>query len=559
MSDAPGFDELVGTEGLRDGAGAPPPPAGTKKQRIIRGSRLDRWWRRVTVTPRAQRAYRWGAPGIVVLVAILTRFVGLGHPDTIVFDETFYVKDAWSQWNLGYAATWPDDADAKFAAGQTDIFTAIPSFVVHPQLGKWITGLFMALLGPEHAYAWRVGVALAGVLGVVLIMLVAHRLFRSTLLAVIAGGLLAIDGNAIVMSRVALLDNYVMLFALLAFYLLLRDRAWSESRLLAWRVRRESEGRSTDAGPALWWRPWLMAAGLALGATASVKWNGIYFLAIWAVWSVVSDVLLRRKHGIPGWFAGTLVKQAPVSFLLTVPLAAAVYLLTWASWFTSDNSYDRHWAESAGNAWTGLWSWVPVDLQSFLHYEKSVWDYNIGESRPHPYQAYPATWLLMIRPTSMYYQAFDQGQIDPGQGACTAASCGESITGLANPLIWWGGALSILVLVAVFVLRRQWQVGAILMGIVAGYLPWLQYSNRTVFQFYTIAFEPYLVLALVAVLGIAIGSRRDPRPRRTVGLASAGAFLVLAVALSVFYWPLWTAQLLPYDVLRLHWWLPTWV
>lgn len=539
------FDAVVGVE---VGERPPRPP------REPRGTRLDAWWRRVTITRGAQRLYRWGAPGFVVLVAILTRFVGLGHPDSIVFDETFYVKDAWSQWNLGYAANWPDGADEAFASGDVDSFETSPSFVVHPQLGKWITGFFMAVLGPEHAWAWRTGVAIAGVLGVVLIMLVAHRLFRSTLLAVIAGGLMAIDGNAIVMSRVALLDNYVMLFALLAFYLLLLDRDWTEVRLVAWMRRREDAGRSTDWGPALWWRPWLLGAGVALGLTSSVKWNGLYFLAVWAVYSVVSDALMRRRHGIAFWTTGTVFKQAPVTFLLTVPIALAVYLTTWISWFVTPGAYDRQWAESPDNQWTGFWSWVPTSLQSFLRYEKSVYDYNVGEHRPHRYQANPLTWLFLVRPTSMYYESFTAGQ-----SGCSASSCGESITGIANPLIWWAGTAAFLFLIVRFVMKREWNVGAILAGMVAGYVPWLMYTQRTVFQFYTIAFEPYLLLALVFVLGLLLGSRRDPRPRRRSGLITVGVFLAVCAALSVFYWPLWTGQMLPYDVLRLHWWFPSWI
>jgi dolichyl-phosphate-mannose--protein O-mannosyl transferase len=519
-----------------------------------RGSRLDEWWAGATVSVGARRAYRWGAPAIVVLIAILTRFVGLGFPRQLVFDETFYVKDSWTQWNLGYAAGWPEDADTLFNAGDVDAFTLDPSFVVHPQLGKWISGFFMAVFGADNPWAWRIGVALAGVIGVVLIMLVAKKLFRSTLLAVIAGFLLAIDGNAIVMSRVALLDNYVMVFALLALYLLLLDRKWTELRIATWVRQRTDAGRPTDWGPALWARPWLIAAGVALGATASVKWNGIYFLAVFAVYSVVSDALLRRKHGIHFWTTGTLLKQAPVTFLLTVPVAAAVYLLSWLSWFTSDNSYDRHYAEGDGNAWSGFWSFVPLDLQSFLHYEKSVYDYNIGESRPHPYQANPFTWLFLIRPTSMYYQSYTAGQ-----DGCSAESCGASITGLANPLIWWAGTAAVLFLVYALIRRREWQVGAILIGMVAGYLPWLMYAHRTVFQFYTIAFEPYMVLAIVYVLALLLGSRRDPRRRRTVGIVSVAIFLAVCTALSVFYWPLWTGMTLPYDVLRLHWWLPTWI
>lgn len=525
------------------------------RPRVVRGSRLDSWWRRVTVSPIVRKVYRYALPTIVMLVAILTRFTGLGEPRVIMFDETYYVKDAWSQWNLGYAATWPTGADEKFNAGQVDIFTTDPAFVVHPQLGKWISGLFMALVGPNWAFGWRLGVALAGVLAVVLIMLVAQRLFHSWLLTGIAGFLLAIDGQAIVMSRIALLDNYVMFFALLGFYLLLVDRSWTEVRVAAWVKRRTDAGRSIDWGPALWWRPWMILAGAALGATAAVKWNGLYFLAVWALYTVVSDMLMRRRYGIHFWSTSTIVKQAPVTFLLMVPIALAVYLTTWLSWFTSDNSYDRHWAEAPANAATGFWSWVPTSVQSFWHYEQSVYDYNIGEARPHPYQANPLTWLFLVRPTSMYYQPYSIGQ-----HGCTAQdTCAAAVSDLANPLIWWAGTAAFFALIALFLLQRQWQMGAILAGMAAGYLPWLMYTHRTVFQFYTIAFEPYLLLGLVCVIGIILGTRRDPRPRRVRGLVAVGVFLVLATGLTVFFLPMWTAQVVPYDYLRLHWWFPSWI
>ena len=88
---------------------------------------------------------------------------------------------------------------------------------MHPPLGKWLISLGMAAFGAGDAFWWRATTALAGTLAVLLVSLVARRLFASTILAVIAGLLLAIDGNAIVMSRVALLDTWLMLFALLGF------------------------------------------------------------------------------------------------------------------------------------------------------------------------------------------------------------------------------------------------------------------------------------------------------------------------------------------------------
>jgi len=514
------------------------------------GSPIDRWWE--SRSSRVQSTLRWGTPALVVGIAAVTRLVGLGHPDSLVFDETFYVKDAWTLTNLGYEASWPADADALFNTGDTDAYLTNPSFVVHPPLGKWIIGLGMSVLGADNPVGWRIATAITGILAVVLLMLVARYLFKSTVLATLAGFLFAIDGNAIVMSRVALLDNYVMFFALIGFGAVLLDRQWSAARLSAWIAGREERGRSTDWGPMLWWRPWLVVAGIAFGATAAVKWNGLYFLAVFAVYTLVVDALARRRAGLPFWFSGTVFKQAPATFLLTVPIALAVYLSTWTGWFLSDNGYDRHWADGAGNAWTGIFAGVPHSLQSLWHFESSVYDYHVGENRPHGYQANPLTWLLLIRPTSMFYQSFVAGE-----GGCTS-TCGESITGIANPLIWWAATAAALYLVYRLVRYREWRVGLILTGLAAGYLPWLAYTNRTVFQFYTIAFEPYLILALVMAVGILIGDAGDASWRRVSGIRIVAIFLGMAVIVSAYFWPLWSATLSDYWFIASHWWLPTW-
>lgn len=515
------------------------------------GSRIDDWWARLS--PAWQRALRWAAPAVVVVIAAVARLWNLGHPASLVFDETFYVKDAWTLVNLGYESQWPAEADVQFNAGSTDIFFTDPSFVVHPPLGKWLIGAGMLVLGPDNPVGWRITTALIGILAVVLLMVVAKLLFGSQLLATVAGLLMAIEGNAIVMSRVALLDNSVMFLALVGVLFVLLDRGWSRVRLAAWIGRREDVGRSTDWGPALWWRPWLIAAGVAFGATAAVKWSGLYFLAAFAVYTLVVDALARRRAGIHFWASGTIFRQAPTTFLLMVPIALAVYLASWTGWFLSDDGYDRHWAEGEGNAWGGALSWVPLSIQSLWHFESSVYNYHVGENRPHGYQANPLTWLFLIRPTSMYYQGAALGE-----NGCTVDLCGSSITGLANPLIWWAATAAVFYLVYRLVRFREWRVGFILMGVAAGYLPWLLYLNRTVFQFYTIAFEPYLLLALTFAIGLILGRSTDDRDRRTSGIGVVAVFLGLAVAASVFFWPLWTGMQVSYDYLRAHWWLVTW-
>jgi dolichyl-phosphate-mannose--protein O-mannosyl transferase len=79
-----------------------------------------------------------------------------------------------------------------------------------------------------------------------------------------------------------------------------------------------------------------------------------------------------------------------------------------------------------------------------------------------------------------------------------------------------------------------------------------------VYQFYTIAFEPYLILALTCAIGLILGSARDPESRRVSGLRLVGIYLAFVVAVSVFFWPLWAGIQLDYPLMAAHWWLPSW-
>jgi dolichyl-phosphate-mannose--protein O-mannosyl transferase len=516
--------------------------------------RIDRWWGRVLADPVRFRLWYWGGPLAVTLLGAVLRLWNLGHPRALVFDETFYVKDAWSLIHLGYEGSWPAEADASFASGHVDIFTSVGGYVVHPPLGKWLIGLGMAAFGGDNSIGWRISTAIVGILAVFLIAMIARELFRSTLLATIAGGLMAIDGNAIVMSRVSLLDNFLMFFALLGFWAILKDRKQSAGRLALWMARRTERGLHTDWGPALWWRPWLITAGLIFGLASAVKWNGLYFLAAFAVYTLAVDAVARRRAGITLWASGTVFKQGPTSFLLTVPIALVTYLVSWTGWFVTDGGYGRHWADTAGNALTGAFAWIPHSLQSFWHYQVMAYDFNVGLHAAHPYAANPLGWLLMLRPTSMYYVGSKLGE-----NGCASDRCGEAITDIANPLIWWAAVAAAVYLLYRLIRFREWRVGLVLAGVAAGYLPWLLYLNRTVFQFYTIAFEPYLILALTMVIGLIIGSRHDPEWRRLSGIRLVAIFLGFAVLFSAFWYPMWTAVQEPAWFLELHYWLRSWI
>lgn len=526
------------------------------------GSRFDERW--AAASPVARRAARIAAPAVVLGVAAATRLIGLDEPRTLVFDETYYVKDALSLLQLGYEGAWPEWANDDFARGMPDRASPEAAFVAHPPLGKWVIALGLATIGPHSPIGWRLGTALAGIVVVGIVMLIAHRLTRSLALATLAGGLVAIDGGAIVMSRVALLDGILTMFVLLAVLLIVLDREHARRRVEIWLARRRAGQRATDWGPALWRRPWLLAAGVAFGLAVSVKWSALYLLAAFAVLTVVADALDRRRAGVALWASGTLLKQAPVSAVLLLPTALAAHLVTWTGWFVTSGGYDRQWIAQGGERATGILAWVPEAVQNLWHYQQSVYRYHVGESSPHAYEAPALSWPLLLRPTYMHY-------VDLGDGTASA------ITGIPNPLVWWASVAAVIVLVvgclvaavsaarggdaraAIASFGSPWAVAVALTGVAAGWLPWLLYPERTMFFFYTIVITPFLVLSLVLVLRAVLGGPADPAPRRRLGLAVVALLVVASGALSVFFLPLWTGLPAPIDFIRLHYWLPGWI
>ncbi|PZR54408.1 phospholipid carrier-dependent glycosyltransferase [Xylanimonas oleitrophica] len=518
---------------------------------------------RRVVLGRSDHDQVWGWLGtvVVVLVAAAVRLWQLGRPHTLVFDETYYVKDAYTLWNLGFEAQWPPEPNPAFEAGQVDTYLDQAAYVVHPQVGKWLIALGIQLGGgAESSTAWRLASAVAGIVAVFLLIRIARRLFASTAMGLVAGLLLAVDGEAIVHSRTALLDQFLMLFVLIAFGCLLMDREWARRRL-AERVAAivdagvAGTGRTSLLyGPRLGFRWWRLAAGVSLGLACGVKWSGVYFLAVFGILTVAWDMAARRSAGVRRWWEDSLLADGVPAFLQMVPTAVVVYVASWWSWFATPGAYMRQWA--AQNPGQGV-TWLPEALRSFTHYHAEMWRFHTTLDSDHAYKASPIGWIVQWRPTSFYWQSDD-----PGVGDCpvTATSrCAAAITSLGNPLLWWLAALAIVAVVVLGVTRRDWRAVAVLSGTVAGWLPWFQYLDRTVFTFYSIVFTPWVVLTLVYVGVIALEhTERRPRRHRTVILV-IGLVVAAICAVSAAFYPLWTAEQVSFDYWRNVVRLPSWV
>lgn len=519
---------------------------------------LDALTDRLRVAPAYLPRLWWIGPAAVLVLAALLRFVGLAHPNAIVFDETYYAKDGYSLLHYGYERSWSADANGTFVAGSPETPLGTPEYVVHPPLGKWMIALGMALFGDDNPVGWRFSAALFGTLSIALLMWVAWMMFRSITLASIAGLLMAVDGLHLVQSRLALLDVFLMFWLLAAFACLVADRIASRrklARLVAAAASPGAGGSGTVPSAAfLRHGPWLgvrwcrVAAGLCCGAALGVKWNALFFVAAFGIMTVLWDIGARRAAGIRNWFTGALLKDSWAAAIAILGTGLATYLVTWSGWFASSNAYDRNWA--AEHPGQGV-QWLPPVLRSLWEYHRSAYEFHTHLDAPHTYASPAWQWLILARPTSYYYES--------SSTACGQSQCSEAILNIGNPLIWWSAAVAMVFVLIWWILKRDWRMGAIFCVFAVGYFPWFAYPDRTMFYFYALSFLPWLVLGLTAILGLGLGRPGDSVRRRRYGLVVVGGFLCAVLLISAHFWPIWTGSVLTYDQWREHMWFRAWI
>jgi dolichyl-phosphate-mannose-protein mannosyltransferase len=513
--------------GLADAPPGPAKPAPSGARRVPAVVR-----RRLATLETALNPYSWLVTGVIVAIAAILRLVGISRPKGYIFDEVYYPTDAWDM--LHHGVEWDEKTNG-------------PAYVVHPPLGKWLIALGEKAFGNTEV-GWRFPTAIAGTLMVLILIRVAYRLFHSILLAGTAGLLMTLDGFQLVLSRTSLLDIFLALFILATFAALLLDRDAYRRRLL----------RALEAG----WDPltarrlprivpwWGLAAGALFGLACGVKWSGLFFAPFFGALAVWWRIQGRRSAGVQRP-AGSGV-MADVGWLcLSLVLSGIFYLATWTGWFVTDDGYFRHY-----RAANGL-SEPPIlgALLNLMHYHHEAYKFHSGLTERHVYQSWPWQWLLLGRPVAFYWS---------GKGTCGSSTCASEILLLGTPVLWWSFAPALGALVWFGIARRDWRALAIGTGVAGGMLPWFYYAladGRTMFSFYALPALPFLVLAVVYVLGaimtppgglVSGGTRTD---RQLVGMIVASAYVVVVALCFLYFYPIFVGKTIPYEAWQARMWL----
>jgi dolichyl-phosphate-mannose-protein mannosyltransferase len=510
---------------------------------------------RLRVPTLTDRLTGWLVTLSITAIAFAIRVVGLANPNKLVFDETYYAKDAYALLKFGYERQWPDNANASIVAGNVDVMKTAASFIVHPPVGKWLIAAGEAAFG-MNSFGWRVAPLVFGTLLVLITIRLVRRVSRSTLIGGVAGLLLTFDGLAFVMSRTALLDIFLAFFVVAAVACLAADRDWFRNKLADHLVTARLPDLGGTFGPALIVRPWRIAAGLCFGLALGTKWNALYILAAFALLSLAWDVGARRVAGAGRRAGWALIRDGVPAFVSLVLLSAAVYVITWIGWFATSGGYDRQWGSQHPDAWTTRA--FGRAFASFLHYQRDIWNFHTGDfimNAQHTYRANPIGWLVLARPLGI--DAVND--IQPGTGTCAGPeNCLSVISAIGTPALWWGAVFALVAAAILWIGARDWRFGIPVVGVLAGWLPWFQYEARPLFFFYAIAIIPFSVMAVALCIGRLLGPD-EPTDRRMIGGILAGAYVALVGANFAYLYPILTDQVLPHSKWLARMWLRSWI
>ncbi len=351
---------------------------------------------------------------LLFLVGFGFRVYDLDIPKDYYFDEIYYAftaqemakgnREAWESWNEspeGLAYEW-----------------------THPPLGKELIAAGILIFG-DNTFGWRIIQALFGALGTIFIYLLAKNLFRIKSIGLIAAFLYLFESFIFVLSRIAMVDIFLLNFILLATLFLVN---YANSR----------KGY------------YLALCGLFSGAAMSIKWSGVYvaeFLTLNAFILIYYFEIYSKKELNISSMSVFLKSIVPKMILFFIIIPLAVYMFSYIPFFVYGNSFDN-----------------------FLLLQGNMFGYHQGVTGTHPYQSNWWQWPLMLKPVFVYLGDFGEKH--------------RYIYMIGNPLIWWSGVVFLLLAIVRSVKNELISLGFAVLCVFAYWLPWVLSPRKMSFMYH---------------------------------------------------------------------------
>lgn len=474
----------------------------------------------------------------VFSISVCLRFWGLSRFNTLVFDEVYY---------------------AKFA---NDYLTHTQFFNAHPPLSQYIIaiGIWIGSHLPfgqdtvnnltgsiRSPWSYRWLNALTGSFIPLVVAGIAYQISHRRSYALIAALFAAADGLFLVESRYALNNVYLVILGLLGQWCLLRGL--------------EQQGKSRHF--------WLALCGIGFGASATIKWNGLWFLlGAYLIWITawIMQWLQSREVVSPQYNQAKV--QTPLQNLtqlhighILLYLAIIPVLVYSISWIPHLHLVPK----------PGFWEMQ----QQILGYHERIGD----GPKVHPYCSRWYTWAWLLRPVAYFYRTAksitEPIPVDRLPLPVADAQVIYDVHAMGNPVLWWLSTAAILFLLWLLVQqiwvwinhsrsssgsRLRGSLSKTAVGIslylvlnwLANLLPWARVTRCT-FLYHYMGASVFSGLAIALIVDQFLHSYR---PQFRV----LGVTIIFLILLAFVFWmPIYLGLPLSPLSYKLRMWLPSWI
>lgn len=367
----------------------------------------------------------------VVIFAAVTRFFNLGNPQTHYFDEVYHAFTAQNMLHgVTYAWEWWNPNPDGFAYEWT-----------HPPLAKEAMVISMKFLG-ENSFGWRFPGALLGVGSVILVYFIAKAIFDDDFIALISSAAFALDGLALVTSRIGMNDTYMLFFALASVYSYLKNKN--------------------------------LFSAIFFGFSLASKWSALWVIPI----IFVAHFVTKRKFNLSYLF-----------FFLIPPL---IYIGAYFPIFTNSqiqqeyvqNTFYQDRTPFSLTNTDGKLGIIPLDM--FIDVQKQMWWYHTRLKATHPYSSMWYEWPFLIRPIYLYTSDEINGNV-------------ARIYAMGNPIVFWSGVVAIVTAIYFAFKEKNKKIGFIVFSYLVFFTPWAA-SPRIMFLYHYLPSIPFMAIAIAYLL-----------------------------------------------------------
>ena len=365
------------------------------------------------------------------IFSLAVKIYDIRKPDRYYFDEIYFAFTAneMAQW---HKAGW------RYVPGAPK---GVAYEWTHPPLGKEITAIGIKIFG-NNPVGWRIFQVLFGAAGTIIIYFLVTELFRNKLAGLFASVIYTFESMTFVLSRISMVDIYLVTFMQLSLLFLLRFINYKKLKSLA-------------------------ASGFFIGCAISVKWNGIFGLFFLCAITLLYLSYTQESFKIPVIKPGFIRIKNPVStillFLIILPLF--IYFLTYIPFLLTGNSF-----------------------HDLLILQRSMYYYHKNLHATHPYSSLWWQWPVMLKPVFMYLKPV-------GNNA-------SFIYAIGNPFIWWTGSLFTVAGLIYSLVRRNLGVLLAVMGLLAFWVPWIISPRALTFIYHFFPSVTFMIIITAYFLSL---------------------------------------------------------